>query len=401
MSKFRIYALIIGETLPVGKIFGNEIKKMTFAEQKRRKFSPIQGIFSKNKDFEYEKTYATFLPYVDPIKIKSEYVIIHEIEEDKPGSALGGAIKEIDKLCRFLSIAGLEDIKRAFSREHGSFEPYIYQVNKIYELNSKNQEVEVTFKLESGFVYLPKRPEFNKWRGRGTGKFLKEIFNFQDDILQRALKYLYRSSIGHFLLDSGEKIALDHMKSMEIIIKDLSKKRDFKDKLEEAGTKIGLTDKEKEKIMEFWKDRSEYGDIAHASMYDNSERYPNQFPIPTNVEYPGAAFDSIAGSVLLKYFYYKKSLFHIKIEEPFESTEKSGVKTNNEGTFDMIYYSWPENKGISLCFYTNESNEEKLVGLVKKAFAKKYRVNEKDILDIRVAKEKRDLVVILRIKSKI
>lgn len=35
MTKYRIYALIHGETLPEGKIFGCEIKKIAF-EQKQR-----------------------------------------------------------------------------------------------------------------------------------------------------------------------------------------------------------------------------------------------------------------------------------------------------------------------------------------------------------------------------
>ena len=116
MSKYRIYALIHGETLPEGKIFECEIRKMTFGEQKRRSFSPVQSVFSEGEDFDYYKTYVTSLRYIDPIRIKSKYVIVYDIEEDKPGDALGGAIKEIDRVCRFLSLACVEDIKRKFGR---------------------------------------------------------------------------------------------------------------------------------------------------------------------------------------------------------------------------------------------------------------------------------------------
>jgi len=100
--KYRIYALTLGETLPLGKIFECEIKKMSFDEQAKRSFAPIQSIFSEGEDVDYYKTYITSLRYVDPIKIKSEYVIICDIEEEKPCDALGGAIKTIDRIIRFL-----------------------------------------------------------------------------------------------------------------------------------------------------------------------------------------------------------------------------------------------------------------------------------------------------------
>ena len=251
MSKYRIYALIHGQTLPQGEIFECEIKKMDFKEQSKRKFSPIQSVFSENEMTEYHKTYVTSLRYVDPIRIKSEYVIICDIEEDKPGDALGGAIKRIDRIMRFLSLACLEDVKRKFGRNRGSFEPYIYQVNKIYLLDEDDNESEVEYKLESGHMYLPDRPEQTKWRDSGTGKFLEEIYNFHNETFERALKYLYRSSVGYLVLDSKEKIALDHFKSIEIIVDSLSKKQNFKQRLSETASKIGITSKEQKRIEDF------------------------------------------------------------------------------------------------------------------------------------------------------
>jgi len=156
---YRIYALIIGEIIHEGNFFGCEIRKMTFAEQKRRKFFPIQSIFSEIHDTKYYKTYATSLPYIDPIRIKSKYVVICDINEHEPKAALGGAIKIIDRLCRFLSIVYVEDAKRKFNRERFSLLPYLYQVNKIYSLNTNGDEVNTDLKLESGHIYLPNRPE--------------------------------------------------------------------------------------------------------------------------------------------------------------------------------------------------------------------------------------------------
>jgi len=92
MGKFRIYALILGEILPEGLFLDCIIKKLDFGEQEKRSFSPIQGIFSSTIADQH-KTYVTSLPYVDPIRIKSEYVVIYDIEEKDFNSALGGAIK--------------------------------------------------------------------------------------------------------------------------------------------------------------------------------------------------------------------------------------------------------------------------------------------------------------------
>src|SRR3989344_647353 len=125
MSKYRIYALIIGEIITQGKFFDCEIRKMTFAEQKKRKFSPIQSVFSEMRDTKYYKTYATSLPYIDPIRIKSKYVIVCDLSERETKAALGGGIRIIDRLCRFLSLVYVEDAKRKFNRESFGLLPYL------------------------------------------------------------------------------------------------------------------------------------------------------------------------------------------------------------------------------------------------------------------------------------
>lgn len=394
MSEYRIYALIHGETLPEGKIFECEIRKMTLGEQKRRDFSPVQSVFLERKDFDYYKTYVTSLRYVDPVRIKSKYVIICDIEEDKPGDALGGAIKTIDRITRFLSLACLEDIKRKFGRNRGNFEPYIYQVNKIYLVDEKGNEVDVDFKVESGHMYLPNRPEFSKWRDSGTKHFLDEIFNFHDETLERALKYLYRSSIGHFVLDSREKIALDHFKSIEIVVDSLSKKDTFKQRLEESRNKIDITPQEEKRILELWQERSEYGDVAHPSPFDEVERYPNQFPIPSNVRYSGGGFDSIAASIILKYFQYIKGIYMIEIDEP---SNHAGYETK-ESTFCRVYSlsSWGTTYHNHLYFYTAEKDKNRLKSKLKKAFVEHYKIPKESIVELTLEPNKNKY---LRIKQ--
>lgn len=380
MHRYRIYALIHGETLPEGRLFDCEIRKMDFDEQIKRKFTPIQSVFSEGEDYDYYKTYVASLCYVDPIKIKSEYAIICEIEEDKPGDALGGAVKTIDRATRFLSLACLEDVKRKFGRNRGSFEPYVYQINKIYLLDDKGKESDVDYKLESGHMYLPNRPEQTQWRDSGTGQFLEDIYNFHDETLERALKYLYRSSIGYLVLDSKEKIALDHFKSIEIIINSLSNKRDFKQRLTEATNKIGITPEEQKRIGDFWDDRSTYGDIAHPSKFDEVERYPNQFPVPSNARYSGGGFDSIAPNVILKYYQYIKGVFVVDVDEP---SGRGGAK---EGKFSRVYeISFLGSTHLNhLVYHTSEKDKHRLVNNLKKAFANEYKISEASIAEAEI-----------------
>jgi|APHig6443717817_1056837.scaffolds.fasta_scaffold05632_2 hypothetical protein len=379
MSKYRIYALIHGETLVEGKLFDCEIKKMDFDEQERRCFSPIQSIFSGFEDNTFHKTYVTSLPYIDPIKIKSEYVIVCNIEESKPDSALGGAIKNIDRIARYLSLVCVEDVKKKFGRNKGNFEPYIYQVNKIYSIDENEDEKETDYKLESGHIYLPNRPEQTQWRSIDTSQFLEDILNFYDETLERSLKYLYHSSIGHFILDNHEKIALDHIKSIEIIINALSNKDSFKEKLKEASKKIGIDEDEQKQILICWDDRSTYGDVAHPSKFDEAERYPNQFPVPSNVRYRGAFCDNIAPSIILKYYNYIKSIYNIDVVEiPSDDT------SNIDGSFCKVLTIFPfgVNDQNHLCFTTTEKDKNRLKVKIKKSFIEEFKISDNYYIDI-------------------
>lgn len=385
MSTYRIYALIHGQILYEGRMFDCHIKKMSFSEQKKRRFAPIKGVFSEDDGF--HQTYVTPLPYIEPIKIKSEHIVICDIEEDRPGNAIGGAVRKIDKLCRFLTITNMQDMKNKYGEKFGHVEPYIYQVNKVYLLTPDGGEKQIRFKLKGGLTYLPDRPESNEWRHPETKQFLEDIFNFHDDTLQRSIKYLYRSAIGPFLLDSQEKIALDHFKSIEIIVESLSSEdKSFKNQLDEASTKIGLTEEERLKIEELWGYRSSYGDIAHPSKYDQAERYPNQFPIPSNVHYP-AFLDSTAGKVFLKYFHYKRRVYFIEIKEPFSSEYE-----------DVMHEVNPGLESNQLLFQTNEKHKDLLKQKIRKAFIKRYGITTNDIESMKFDRSKEEVILTVKVK---
>ncbi|TSC72619.1 MAG: hypothetical protein G01um101438_336 [Parcubacteria group bacterium Gr01-1014_38] len=391
---YRIYALVIGEILRPGKLFDCEIKEMSFVEQEKRRFSPIESVFSGRHGGD-SKTYATRLPYVDPMRIKSERVVVCDIDEDDVKAALGGAIRRIERLCRFLSVAYVEDAKKNFRRERFGLTPYLYQVNKVYSLDTGGKELDAGFKLESDYVYLPNRPELNQWRHKETEKFLEDIFIFHDETLERAIKYLYRSSIGHFVGDSPEKRALDHIKSIEIILNSLSSKRKFEGKLNEAANKIDLTENEKEAIKKLWENRSRYGDVAHPSPFDQVERYPNQFPLPSNVRYPGGIHDSIAINVCLKYFSYRRSLYVIDIEKPFRG---EGVSSDRQDEEDIIGNVNPQWESNHLFFRTSEKEEKKLTKKIRQAFAREYGISEGRILNVVVKRIRNKESVIVRVQ---
>lgn len=373
---YRIYALVIGQVLKAENLFNCSVQKISFKEQDKRSFSPIQSVFSDDESTKNFKTYASTLRYVDPILIKSEYALVYDINERDVKSALGGAIRYFDKICRFLTFAYGRDFL-SFTKQRSILQPYLYQVNKIYSIDSNGKESDLEFKLESGNMYLPNRPELDGWRHRDTKKFLEEAFNFHDEVLERSIKYLYRSSIGSFVKDSPEKIVLDHFKSMEVIIDSLATDKHFKDRLDNAAVKIRLSQEEVEKIKTLWDNRSKYSDTAHPSPYDQTERYPNQFPLPSNTTFSYPHNDSIAIDVCLKYFFYKKNLFIIDIHNS---------DSNVRETLGEVNTQWESNH---LYFETSERNKEKLRLKIKESFIKEFNLRESDIDELLLGEGKK------------
>jgi len=212
-------------------------------------------------------------------------------------------------------------------------------------------------------------------------QLLEDLYAMHDDDLERALKYLYRSSIGHFVLDSPEKIALDHAKAIEIILGAVSNKDSFEQKLQETKQKLNLTDEEVESLKELWRVRSEYGDIAHPSRFDQAERYPNQFPLPSNSATHPMPSLSIAANVCLKYFGYRRRLFHIDIDEPHTYTSASGERKSSEGRFAIVNDHIETNH---LSFYA-KCNKQQLIPKLKAAFAGYQKIEESDIEDFSLA----------------
>lgn len=361
MNKFRVYALIHGQILPLGKIDSCEIKQMDFNEQLNRNFSPIKYEFPPKEEYE---TYVTSVPFVDPVRMYSKHVIIYDIEERDYKGALGGAIRKFDKICASLFITGVRDVHLKHNLYSG--EPYLYQINKVYLIDEKDQECEVELDLKSGHIYLPNRPERNEWLNMDTEDFLNKIYSFKDPIFRKALKYLYSSALGHYKLNSSEKIALDHFKSVELIVNCLSSKEGFKDRVDEAGKQLGLTEDETNRIKRYWDDRSN-GDIAHSTHNDATAFYPNQFPEPKGMEYGWSFGDSLARKILLKYFDLRSRFFIIDIEEPF-GKDKNLIFGLIEGN----------NECNHLFFLTNTKQKNLLLSEVKSKLIEVFGFDKTD-----------------------
>jgi len=381
MTKFRIYALIHGQTLPLGKIADCEIRRMDSSEQKRRGFSPIQYEFSENRDG--YTSYATSLPFVDPMKLCSNYIVVFDIEEYDAKSALGGAVRAFDNLCSRLFLAGVRDYKSTIDRYIG--ETYLYQISKVYQLDENGNEQDAPLVLQSGHIFLPNRPDRNEWQKEESKEFLEKILDFKDPVFSKALKYLYSSSVGHFRLASFEKVALDHFKSIELIVNTLSKKKTFKERANEAGKLLELTADEIEEIKKYWDARSN-GDIAHSHHHDPVAFYPNQFPLPTGgMEYPWAHLDRLNLVVLLKYYDVRRRCFHIDVHEPYgnDSSPPTLGAVNEHSECNRLF------------FETNTKDKTDVIKELKSEFCKSFTVDEKDLeTEILGTRNTRDLFTV-------
>jgi hypothetical protein len=120
--------------------------------------------------------------------------------------------------------------------------------------------------------------------------------------------------------------------------------------------------------------------VAHPSKFDQAERYPNQFPLPSNVMYSGSFLDSVAEKVCLKYFNYKKRLYFIDIEEPFDEKYNNVISHVNP---------WWESNHLS--FSTNENNKKKIKQIFKKQLAKELNIPEESI-NVEFGKNRHELI---------
>jgi hypothetical protein len=367
MNKYRIYAKIIGPTLPNTQIAYEEcfIAPMTVEEQEKRKFKPIEANSPKPTDEDFYKAYVTHHRVADPRIIKTGHIIWTDVETHDVGSALGHAIKRFEKITGTLAITSLIQYEQKHNRKF-HYTNYEYQISRIYKLeDDKESDAEVPV-FAGGMVShinLPSQVDMSVL----DEKLVERMLKSRDDIFWKSLSYLQSGEKGFHNNTPTEKMTLDFMKSMEIIV-DLwkSKKRKentFDKKLNRTSKELGLDKDDCVQIKKLWKLRSD-GDVAHARQGSKVDFYPAQYPVPSNIDGPYIDSSAVAVRVLTKYFLFRDSILSIKI--------------SNE-SHDELDELIDVNQGTAFTIRPSDKNKKTLAPFLKRKIKTHFGVPIKNI----------------------
>lgn len=381
-KKIRIYAKIIGYVLPKNDFILNHcvIKKMSFKEQKKRKFLPLRNVINEDFKNPWYKSYITYPSNSDFREIKSNYVIFTDIErftaksgqaKDSAGyhgdisSALGIAIRRFDKVIGALSLSSCDLLFNKHKRYLAT--KYDYQVCRIYELvGEKEIDAEKPFMGGwGGMINFPDKKSSFKDINFGL---MNRMLESKDKVFVKSLRYLLKAVKGMHLNLPIEKIFIDYTKSIELIINSFKGKY-FSKKLERASKILDISDVDRQTIKDIWKSRSR-GDFAHASDSLRSFSLPPQFPEPSDADF-FAKIDSfeLCSMILLKYFKYIDNEVEVRIND-------SSKRFMDDKYFDKLI---DVNIGEYLAFYTSIKNRRTLTIKLKQELAKHYKCKYKNI----------------------
>lgn len=313
MNRYRIYAKILGPILPKDKTQYGEcfIERMSIAEQKRRKFKPIQPSNSPvPPDGKFYKSYITHHKEIDPRVIKTEYVMHTEITGRDVNYALGVAIPRFEKVTGALAIAASVHYGNKYNRK-ARYTNYEYQICRIYEIVDNNEVETKQGIFAGGMISLINLPSDNN-KSLLDEKLLDRMLKSKDDIFLKALGYLQEGEKGFHNNASLEKITLDFAKSIELILGLF--KGTFSKKLKSLAKEFGIDKEDCDEIKKLWKLRGG-GDVAHAKRGSKIRFYPPQYPIPSNVDMVYIESSSLAARVLTKYFLFRDSVLSIKLSD--------------------------------------------------------------------------------------
>ena len=175
-------------------------------------------------------------------------------------------------------------------------------------------------------------------------KLVERMLKSKDDIFWKSLSYLQSGEKGFHDNTSPEKMTLDFMKSIELLIK-LWKGRSFSIQLKNASKELGIDKDDCDEIKKLWRLRSG-GDVAHSKRGSKADFYPAQYPVPSNVDGPYIDSSSLAVRVLTKYFLFRDSILSIKLtdKEPYDVDELIDV---NQGSVFVIKPSNKDKKNLT------------------------------------------------------
>ena len=363
--KFRVYAKILGYMLPSERFSIKEcvIEKMSLGEQKRRKFEPINTQTKGPNPSSFYKSYVSFGVLLDTRIFKTEYVVYTDISTNRNEAShlLGLAVRRFDKVIGALSLASSMWFAKKYNRDP-LYKGTTYQLSRIYELVQGKERSFGNLNLYRGGGSQINLPDAKANFNEIDLQFIEQILNSNDKVFLKSKKYLLAGEDALYKGLPPEKIILDHMKSIEIIVKSFSKKRNFRAQLQKCAKEILLTDQEQNEILQLWKNRSN-GDIAHSTKTSRADFLPPQFPIPSDAVFIPFPSD-LTVRVLLKYLQYKKG--EVSVVMSNDTWHKEGSLINvNMGS----YY-----------IYKPMKQERRVVHYAKKAIAAYFDVKYRKII---------------------
>lgn len=381
MNKYRIYATILGYVLPEEETIINYcvIKKMSLEEQRKRKFAPLRNNRKEAFNNIYYKSYITYPSNSDFREVKTKYIICTDIEEykgekNKPkdtggyhgevNSALGIAIRRFDRVIGLLCLCSSDLLFREVNRYLST--KYDYQICKIYEIKD-GKEVTAEKPFMGGWGGMINFPgSRNSFEGINFA-MLNRMLNSKNIVFIKSLRYLLSAVKGFHRNLPMEKIFIDYVKCIELIIKSF-KGKGFAKQLDKASKILELSSEYKKEIKAIWNSRCS-GDFAHANKSLISLYLPPQFPEPSDSEFRGVDLFEMCSMLILKYFKYIDNEFEIILNDDHL---KYIDKDNYNQLIDV-------NMGEYFSFYTNLSNRKILTPLIKRKVASHFKCKIKDI----------------------
>ena len=353
MRKIRVYALILGKTLPKAEttIGSCVIKPMSIAEQKARRYSPIKEIPIKKSKLPYGSCVATCDLDMDQRVIKSKYVMYVDVDVGAPEAAISIAYSLFEQAVAALSIATISEHKVG-NRTFTDFSTYEYQLVKVYALEG-DKEVPVKLNLHSGEghhkIEFPRNTfEDIEISATTVNDLLQLIEN--NTVVKAAIEYLNYATRCQVLRLPSELIVLNLCKSVETLLYNLTYKRSvkgFNKKLDDANTLFRLDADERRQIKKMWKMRGN-DDVAHATeRYLFAQYYINEVPTSKNKLIGIVNEPDIVAKMIWNYVKFIDSLVHVKVQkyQRKEHRHTGLVYTTNRGYFT---YDSNQTKSVKL-----------------------------------------------------
>lgn len=348
---------------------------MSFVEQRKRRFKPLQVLARDPGDPKYHTTYITSGLYIDSRLIKTKYVIYCDVEAHDENSALGQAIKLFDLVCGTLALAE----SAAFNEQHkrSDYHGCEYQISKIYGLQESGEEVPPDdFSVQGGgwsMLNYPRIKGFETLNKRLVNRMLVS----KDDVFRKAFQYLLQAEQGYHKHVPPEMLTINLFKCIELIVVSFDGKS-FNKKLLKAAKALSLSSDDCSKIKTLKRARDN-GDVAHPRSGSKTQYYPPQFPVPTNVDYPNFWYSGLTARVLINYFSYTDSLLVVKTTSDFVD-EIDVVCCVNFGSYYVIKLSVKGRRlRVTLCkrllsnyfgvpyrnFILNRYSEDEMIFMIK------------------------------------